>query len=508
MRSRCHREGRPEATAFPHYIGTLDAFIWDILVEPHHPAGSPLQRLDSWDRVQAEVKLDRQIPLSTFTFQRNTQTGRDSIRRDLMKDEYQRLIESSRFPWEVWENSALKERKAQYESGYVTGHEIRHLAFKYLALGQEVEDPLRSRFAEIVVDEAQDCSVTDLEILDRLHNTGIPIVVVADPDQMIYGWRDADLRQLSALTEKLGQTVELIGNWRSSTTVCRLAATLRDGSRPPDPAIRPPVPEPPVILLPTDFPKGRQARHTTSRQAVVDVFLSHAQNYGILPEDCLITSYKKTHLPTRRRQPAGNPAAQLAFARQVIHSGTADPDLLDSALLIAGRRLLRYWYPDVAARGSLHTRCERAGIAHSDLIRYAYAFLFSLPAAGASWLSDVNTKLKTSPRPSTARPKGTTGQLRSRPDTASPSGDPGGQHRVANIAQVKGDEHLAVLLLLPDSDTSTRWISGHPATDELLRNWYVAVTRAQKLVAIATRANQIQQLSEYLDTQQIPTLVY
>jgi DNA helicase-2/ATP-dependent DNA helicase PcrA len=240
MRRRCQREGRPEAAAFPHYIGTLDAFIWDVLVVPHLSASTPLRLLDSWDRVQAEVKLDRAVPLSGFTFQRDSGTSQDTIRQDLMSQEHGRLMSASNYQWDTWVKVAQDVRKAQFQAGYATGHESRLLALKYLDAGDGVSGPLRSRFAEIVVDEAQDCSVTDLEILDKLRRIGIPLVVAADPDQMIYGWRDADLARLHALEAQLGQTVELNGNWRSSPTVCLLAATLRSGNRPPDSSVRPP----------------------------------------------------------------------------------------------------------------------------------------------------------------------------------------------------------------------------------------------------------------------------
>jgi superfamily I DNA/RNA helicase len=132
MRRRCQLEGRPEAAAFPHYIGTLDAFIWDVLVEPHRPAGSPLRLLDSWDRVQAEVTLDRTIPLSGFTFQRDLGASQDTIRQDLMSREHDRLISGSEYSWDIWAKAALDERKAQFNAGYITGYESRLFALQYL----------------------------------------------------------------------------------------------------------------------------------------------------------------------------------------------------------------------------------------------------------------------------------------------------------------------------------------------------------------------------------------
>jgi ATP-dependent DNA helicase UvrD/PcrA len=507
MRRRCHREGRPDATAFPHYIGTLDAFIWEVLVAPNLPAGNNLRLIDSWDRVQAEVKLDRQVPLAAFTFQRDPQTGKESIRKDLLQREHERLIEGSRYPWAKWAKAAFAARKAQFDAGYATGHESRLLALKYLARGDSVAGPLRSRFAEIVVDEAQDCSVTDLAILHLLRGIGIPLVVVADPDQMIYGWRDVDPTRLRALEVELGQTVYLNGNWRSSTTVCQLAATLRTGSRPPDTAVRPPEVEPPVILLPSIFARGGAAQHVGSRRPVVDVFLDHAAKYDVETADCLITAFRRVHLPTRSRRPAGNPATMLAHARQVVHSGTADPDLVDGACQIGVRTLLRYWYPDVPVQGSVQARCDAAGMEYGNMVRRAYAFLYALPEPHDNWAKDVNPLLKQWPKPQGASPKGVAGQLRSKPESPNASDAVPGQYRADNIHQVKGDEHQGVLLLLPDDDAGTRWISGDPATDEVLRNWYVAVTRAQMLIAIAIKQDHLEALTTHLDARRIPVLI-
>jgi hypothetical protein len=147
-----------------------------------------------------------------------------------------------------------------------------------------------------------------------------------------------------------------------------------------------------------------------------------------------------------------------------------------------------------------------ADIEYGDLVRHAYAFLYALPEPHDGWPSDVNSKLKTWPRPPKSSPKGATGQLRTKPESIAAS-DTTGRCRIANIAQVKGDEHAAVLLLLPDSDARTRWIHGNPDADELLRNWYVAVTRARKLIAVGMRMDQLDDLAKYLEARQIPIFI-
>jgi DNA helicase II / ATP-dependent DNA helicase PcrA len=50
---------------------------------------------------------------------------------------------------------------------------------------------LSAKYSELVVDEAQDCSAADLHILTQLLHASLPLVLVADPDQAIYGFRGA-----------------------------------------------------------------------------------------------------------------------------------------------------------------------------------------------------------------------------------------------------------------------------------------------------------------------------
>jgi DNA helicase II / ATP-dependent DNA helicase PcrA len=88
----------------------------------------------------------------------------------------------------------------------------------------------------------------------------------------------------------------------------------------------------------------------------------------------------------------------LAHAWRVVHSATADPDLVDDACRISARLLVRYWYPNVTISGSLEARCTTAGAEFSDIIRHAYAFLHTLPNPHADWHRDVNAQLKDWPR--------------------------------------------------------------------------------------------------------------
>ncbi|MFI1989096.1 UvrD-helicase domain-containing protein [Actinoplanes sp. NPDC020271] len=507
IRDRCHRLGRPDATEYPHYIGTLDGFIWNHLVIPHRPPDRALQLLDSWDRVNAAVTLNhRTVPLSAFTFVCRTGTFADDIRRDLLPPAYASLIQSSGRCWDDWVREVYTVRRAYCTRGYVTGHEARQLALQYLDRDPDLVHTLRSRFAEIVVDEAQDCSATDLEIFDRLHRLGLPLVVVADPDQMIYGWRDADPARLADLENGLGTTITLDGNWRSTSTVCQLANTLRAGTRPPDIAVQTTASDPPVILLPAVFTRTGN-RHLPSGRPITEIFLQHARHHGISPQQCLTTAHRRSHLPTARRPIGGNPATRLAHAWRVLHSATADPGLVDGAYRAGARVLLRYWYPHLDQTSSLEDQCAAVGIDTDVVARHAFAFLYALPEPGPRWPKSVNEWLKNGPRPAGAAPQRTIGYLRGAVAYPPGTGHTGEPCPTDNVHQVKGAEYEAVLLLVPDDDVGSRWVDGDPAADEQLRTWYVAVTRAQRLLAIGLAAEQLPAITEHLRHRNVPVRI-
>lgn len=508
MRQRCHREARPDATAFPHYLGTLDGFIWDMLVSPRLQADRPWQLLDSWSQLRAPIKLDREVELGTLPFSYDPATDTEGIRRDLLDSEAARTIDSSSAAWSRWEQRALAIRNDLFRQGYLTGHETRILALRSLRQdGERALGPLKSRFCEIIVDEAQDCSVTDLAILEHLHAAGLSLVVVADPDQMIYGWRDADIKRLESFAAMLGRTIELTGNRRSTPTICHLASTLRAGSRAPDMSVADHSDEAAVLLLPARFAKGRRPVHASTGRDLVDIFCEQASTLGIPANDCLITAQVRATLPGTTASDGGNATTKLARARQIVHSGTGDPDRVDHACRTAARILLRYWYPD--ATGSLEAMCATQDLPIRDLMRHAYAFLHNLPAPGSkTWPGEVNQRLKTWPRPPGANPRGSAGQLRGSMGKVPAIAADGPKPRIDNVHQVKGDEHDAVLLLLPDNDITTRWRSSMASVDETLRVWYVAVTRARKLVALAVPDNQVAALHAYLGEQKVPCRLY
>ncbi|MEU2930568.1 hypothetical protein ABZ636_36900 [Streptomyces sp. NPDC007251] len=61
--------------------------------------------------------------------------------------------------------------------------------------------------------------------------------------------------------------------------------------------------------------------------------------------------------------------------------------------------------------------------------------------------------------------------------------------------------------MLPDTGSVQRWATSDPATDEVLRIWYVAVTRARRLAAIALPEEETDALAHLLAERRVPVRI-
>ena len=113
-------------------------------------------------------------------------------------------------------------KKALIKRGIVIQREVPSLALILLKRYPQIATELAYRFPVIIVDEAQDTSREQIEILDCLANAGVQtIILVGDPDQALYEWRDATPEYF---VEKMHETgwncMYLTANFRSSQLIC------------------------------------------------------------------------------------------------------------------------------------------------------------------------------------------------------------------------------------------------------------------------------------------------
>lgn len=89
----------------------------------------------------------------------------------------------------------------------------------------------------VLVDEFQDTNGVQYELMSLLAQSRSFITIVGDPDQSIYGWRSADIKNLGRMKTQWRDTltVNLEENYRSSGAILRAAQKVieQDETRPP-----------------------------------------------------------------------------------------------------------------------------------------------------------------------------------------------------------------------------------------------------------------------------------
>jgi len=97
----------------------------------------------------------------------------------------------------------------------------------------EVLARYQERYLHILVDEFQDTNLTQYELIKQLGSKYRNICVVGDPDQSIYSWRFADLRNILSFEKDYpeARVVLLEQNYRSSQIILETASSVIEANQ-------------------------------------------------------------------------------------------------------------------------------------------------------------------------------------------------------------------------------------------------------------------------------------
>ena len=93
---------------------------------------------------------------------------------------------------------------------------------------EEVREDYQRRYQYLMVDEFQDTNVAQYKLAQLLTGEHRNICVVGDPDQSIYSWRSADIRNILSFQKDYpgAKTVSLEQNYRSTGVILEAAKSL------------------------------------------------------------------------------------------------------------------------------------------------------------------------------------------------------------------------------------------------------------------------------------------
>ena len=119
----------------------------------------------------------------------------------------------------------LQKQKQIYAMDF---HDLLYFVLDIFNRCPEVLEKWQDRLNYIQVDEFQDSSNTEMELVDRLSEKHKNLMIVGDPDQNIYEWRGSDVKLLVDFdkTHIPTRTVILNQNYRSTPQILRCANTL------------------------------------------------------------------------------------------------------------------------------------------------------------------------------------------------------------------------------------------------------------------------------------------
>lgn len=228
LQVRLQREGLLPSPVFPHFIGTFDSFIWQFLIAPFGVPGcrEPAHLIPDNDDIPIRPSdRVRFLPLKCFDRTTGNVIPNMALRLNYNPSANVRLTTA-------YETVARNYRARYRARGELNFDDVRDLARERLqdsVLAQLLAAALSARFSEVVVDEAQDCNPSDLEIIKWLRDAGLVVKVICDPHQSIYAFRGGVTEQLVAFgaTFQPEDQLSMSGNFRSSTNICKAIVALR-----------------------------------------------------------------------------------------------------------------------------------------------------------------------------------------------------------------------------------------------------------------------------------------
>lgn len=217
-------EGHP--LDYPHYVGTLDAFLNEYVV-------LPFGHLFDFDkRPTIDVGYSRNIVvrwrpechkgccdnLTQFHYKWDYNSQRLILVRNSNAISCTRKIVNGNpymLPCEDYKNRLWK-------NGILNQQDVPAIALCLFHAIPDIANAIVRRFPVVLLDEAQDTSEEQMQVIDKLVEYGLKkCYLIGDSDQAIYGWRNASSKSFDEKqSDPLWKALFLTLNFRSSQLIC------------------------------------------------------------------------------------------------------------------------------------------------------------------------------------------------------------------------------------------------------------------------------------------------
>ncbi|MCX6679773.1 MAG: UvrD-helicase domain-containing protein [Methanothrix sp.] len=228
---------------FPHFIGTIDGWLHGYIA---HPFAHIVTKYNgkSGDRSIRVIDNHSQADfLHSFKTKNNlAQTGKPAA------NEYYFDVETKKYVFasanrnidykrnlqnlEMWQVDDLKNTKLKFKkAGFATYQDIEHICYEILTENTEHARFLSIRFPLIIVDECQDLSWIQMQILDKMRCYGTVLHFIGDLNQAIYEFKKVEPEKVKKYAkEHEFNILSLSNNYRNCQSIANLCDTLVDNT--------------------------------------------------------------------------------------------------------------------------------------------------------------------------------------------------------------------------------------------------------------------------------------
>lgn len=505
FKEKCASEGILEKLKFPSFIGTFDSFIWKFIALPAMQAILDIKPhlMESWGDIYINLKgdkriSDRGIPLSKFD-----PTTRTYDLGALRADIAQTINQHN----DAYVREAERRLNIFNKKGLFSTSDARKIISEALSdqsFATSLGSAINGRFKEIIIDEAQDCNTTDISILRWLVDSEVPIIVVCDPGQAIYEFRNANPDELLEFTNTLSP-LPLSGNFRSTPTICKLASILREHNVPDTPLGEFKDIQEPIRVIPYS---GHTVCSSTGKR-----FFIEATKIGLSDSNLISLAHDRKSamraagiIPSAKNNKTGKRFLIADITSKFKNSGN-DGRIKEKALITMISLILEtegYTHGNDSWRQVI----QEYNINERELRRRALEIIGDLPGyCDVKQAEDWIEKAKGNFEKNVLLPSGKSiNQLfTSTKDWYTPLTTTQKNNQIMNFATIheaKGGEYAGVLVSIkPQSEVIQCWTSGQ-ITEEI-RVLYVGVTRAKRLIGIAIPQSQLEATKNLFDNKEI-----
>ena len=273
---------------YPHFVGTIDAFLHRYIVTPlfiRSHGISPVY-VRSWGEYKnTDIHCGRMsVPLDAFLLIPHENSVK-SI--EILDDKVKKLDECIK---RKIVREAQNKLFSFYKKGIISCEYARRYALLSLQNNSVIVYILRNRFSEIIVDEFQDCSYNEVQIVELLAKAGIHFVSVADPYQAIYGFRGVysliyQNYRKSMIDRYPGCDSFLKTNYRSIGDICNFISALRG------------LPKGGIIAA-NKVLKGELSVLVGTNDEQLELFKCLIGKYGIQVNDAIVLAHSRDNART------------------------------------------------------------------------------------------------------------------------------------------------------------------------------------------------------------------